>query len=82
MKINREKVRVLVYTNNALIRGNIYLPPGGRLTDYVNKVSGDFIPITDAEINVYGRETIKTSLMQLNKDYIEFIVPEESIEKI
>lgn len=81
MAFERERVNVFIKTANTIIKGEIHIPVGGRMTDFINIPSKDFIPVTNAEIDLQNGKIIHTSLMQLNKDYIVFIVPLDSIEE-
>lgn len=79
MAFEREKVKSIIFTLNSEVRGYVHIPPGGRLTDFLNNIAKPFIPVTDAEIRTTDGRVFKTELMQLNKDYIIIIVPEESM---
>lgn len=81
MAFEREKVSVYIKTVNTIIKGEVHIPMGGRITDFVNNASKDFIPVTDAEIDLQNGKVIKTSLMQLNKDYIVFILPIDAVQE-
>lgn len=81
MAFERERVKSLIFTTNCEIRGYVHIPPGGRLTDFLNNIAKRFIPVTDAEVRTVDGKTYKTKLMQLNKDFITIIIPEESIDK-
>lgn len=81
MAFEREKVKSLIFTTNSEVKGFVHIPPGGRLTDFLNNIAKPFIPVTDAEVRTSDGRIFKTGLMQLNKDFIIIIIPEESMEK-
>ena len=52
-KTKKDNINVLVYVSGYKIFGTVYLPMGGRLTDFLNTkglgAEGEvFIPVTDA----------------------------------
>jgi hypothetical protein len=79
MAFEREKVKSMIITTELELVGMIHIPPGGRLTDFLNNLAKPFIPVTDADIKTKDGRTFHTDLMQLNKDYIIVIIPEDSI---
>ena len=81
MAFEREKVPVVISTSVATIKGIVHLPQGGRLTDFINNVTRGFIPITDVRIEHNNGKLIKTSLLQVNKNYIIYILPEHAVEE-
>ncbi|MDD3802982.1 MAG: hypothetical protein PHW02_01175 [bacterium] len=80
MAFEREKVKSIIFTTELEVTGMVHIPPGGRLTDFLNNLAKPFIPITDADIKTKDGRTYHTDLMQLNKDYIIVIIPEDSIK--
>ncbi len=81
MAFEREKVPVVISTSVATIKGIVHLPQGGRLTDFINNATRGFVPLTDVRIEHNSGKLIKTSLLQVNKNYIIFILPEHAIEQ-
>ncbi len=81
MAFEREKVPVIISTQNTVITGVVYLPKGGRLTDFINNVSKGFVPLTDAVIERSDGKIVETELLQVNKDYIVYILPQETLKK-
>ena len=80
MAFKREKVAVYINTVHSEIKGNVYIPQNGRITDFVNNVSKGFIPVTEAVIEMENK-TIRTDLIQINKDYIVFIIPQDAMKE-
>uniref|UniRef100_A0A7C4Y4W4 Uncharacterized protein n=1 Tax=candidate division WOR-3 bacterium TaxID=2052148 RepID=A0A7C4Y4W4_UNCW3 len=52
LKVEKDKVRVLVYLKDFKVRGTLYILPNSRLSDNLSFTSKktDFLPLTDCEI--------------------------------
>ncbi len=73
------KQKVYIFTHQFEIIGDLNMFQGVRLTDYMNE-SNTFISVTSAEICRRGGEMImKAKFMNVRKDEIEIIVPEDMI---
>ena len=73
------KTRVLVLTANYRIVGKVDLLPGARVTDFLAE-SRAFIAITDAVVwDLNGRKLFASSFMNLNRERIELIMPEDTV---
>lgn len=81
MAFERDKVKSIIFTTNSVIKGYVHIPPGGRLTDFMNNVAKPFIPVTDAEIKFNDGTSISARLLQVSKDYIVALIPEEAISE-
>lgn len=81
VKIEKEKKAIIAYTSYYKIRGKIFMPPGGRLSDFIGGISQKrFIPVTDAVItDASGGEICRTRFLALNTDEIMFILPESEL---
>ena len=74
-----EKTRVMILTGHYRITGSIHLFPGARLTDYIVDAK-PFIALTDAEVTDRdGRRLLTTSFLNIQRDRIEVIIPEELV---
>lgn len=74
------KTKVIIYTNHFQIRGNIFLYEGSRLTDYMLEAKS-FIAVSNAEIMDHHNNVIfTTSFMNVNRDHMEIILPDESTD--
>jgi hypothetical protein len=74
-----EKTRVMILTGNYRITGAINLFPGARLTDYIVDAK-PFIALTDAEVTDRdGRRILTTSFLNVQRNRIELIIPEEFV---
>lgn len=85
--MKKANIRVIIYVSGFKIFGNIHLPIGGRLTDFLNTkglgAEGEvFIPVTDVSIHDIsdGRLLHYTSFLNVNKDKILFIFPFEDVK--
>lgn len=76
------KQKVLIFTHRFEIKGYMSIYQGVRLTDYMNE-SKTFISVTDAEVKPLssdGGAAIKTAFLNVRKDDIEIVVPEDAIK--
>jgi len=77
-KVAREPVEVIIYLEGCKIRGVVHLPPGGRLSDFINAPSRQFIPISDAKvesISSVAEWSYEVDFLNLNKNYIISMFP-------
>jgi len=73
------KTKIVVLMGNYRIIGSIDLLPGARVTDFLLECR-EFMAITDAEVwDLNGRKLFASSFMNVNRDRIEFIMPEDSM---
>lgn len=71
------KARVIIFTKNFQIKGDIFLYEGARLTDYMLEANS-FIAVSNAEIMDHqNNEIFTTSFLNVNRDHIEIIWPDE-----
>jgi predicted YcjX-like family ATPase len=77
-KPDRDEISVIIYLGNCKIRGRVFVPPGGRVSDFVNAPVRQFIPVTDAEIeSISGPKwSYRVRFLNLNKNEIVTIFPE------
>lgn len=79
----REPVKVIIYLSNCRIRGTIYLDLEARISDFINN-DLQFIPLRDAHVESIesGKKWSYTvNFMNLNKDYVISVFPEEDAPK-
>ncbi len=75
------KLKVIIFTRQFEIRGNLHIYEGVRLTDYINE-SKSFIAVTDVEVKRHNEEVIiNSSFLNVRIDDIEVILPENLITK-
>lgn len=75
-----DKSEVLILTNHYRVRGKIALIPGARLTDYITSANS-FVAVTDAEVKTRdGNLLFTTPFLDVNRDYIEMIMPSELVK--
>ena len=73
------KQKVIIFTRQFEIKGNLNIYQGVRLTDYMNE-SKLFISVTDVEVKRQsGQIMMKAGFLNVRKDEIEMIVPEDSV---
>ena len=79
-KPDRDEIGVIIYLSNCKIKGKMFLPPGGRVSDFVNSPVRQFIPVTDAEIDSIGGEkwSYRVKFLNLNKNEIVTLFPKEA----
>ncbi|MCX7831421.1 MAG: hypothetical protein N2440_00735 [Actinobacteria bacterium] len=77
--IKKEKLRVVVYTEQYRIVGNIYFVPGTRLTDTLNVKVKDFIPLTEVVVmdNKENAVLVEVPYLAVYRDSILFVHPLE-----
>ena len=76
-KPQRDEIDVIIYLRNCKIKGKMFLPPGGRVSDYINSPVRQFIPVTDAEIDSISGDkwSYRVKFLNLNKNTIVTIFP-------
>jgi hypothetical protein len=73
------KTKVVVLTANYRVTGTIDLLPGARMTDFLMECR-EFVAITDAEVwDLNGRKLFASSFMNINRDRIDLIMPEDTM---
>lgn len=82
VKIEKEEKAIVAYTSDYKIRGTVFMPPGGRLSDFIAGVGQKkFIPVADAVVtDISGNQICRTKFLELNKDKIIFLLPESELE--
>lgn len=71
----KDRMKVIIFTKNLRIRGDIAKYEGVRLTDYLVE-SKIFIAVTDAKVSDKNdRQIAETSFLNVHRDHIEAILP-------
>ena len=71
----KDKMEVIIFTKNFMIRGNIAIYEGVRLTDYLVD-SKIFIAVTDAKVSDRNDHRLAvTPFLNVHRDNIEAILP-------
>lgn len=85
LKAKRDRVEVMIYTQNHRVEGEVHTQPGGRLTDFVNS-RGDqsFIPVTNAKVyDMSGEKQLFTAdFLAVNKNGISMIFPTTGLKSV
>jgi hypothetical protein len=76
-----EKMRIRICTDRFDIVGDLHMPVGARLSDYVNRSDKAFLVLTDAEITPIGEQGTVTrdSVAIVNKSHIITAWPVDGI---
>lgn len=82
LHVDKETLRVIIFTHHFKIIGEIFIPRSGRLTDYLNRTLGGsdtdiFVPVTNAECFSMADGQLKyiSDFVSLNKNQIHLIFP-------
>ena len=85
LHIDKDKLRVIIFTHHFKIIGDIFIPKSGRLTDYLNRTLGgsdsdSFIPVINAECFAMSDSQLKyiSDFVNINKNQIHVIIPYKS----
>ena len=80
MQVPKDKVKVRIKTESAIINGTVYTMVNGRLSDYITSHVGKFIPVTDAEVMYLEKPRkdieksgVKREVVFVNVEKIEMI---------
>jgi hypothetical protein len=80
MQVPKDKVKVRIKTESAIINGTVYTMVNGRLSDYITSHVGKFIPVTDAEVlyleklrKDIEKNGVKREVVFINVEKIEMI---------
>jgi len=80
MQVQKDKVKVRIKTESAIISGVVYTMVNGRLSDYITSHVGKFIPVTDAEVKYLEKPCkdlekngVKREVVFVNVEKIEMI---------
>lgn len=73
------KTRVIILTGHYRIIGQISVQPEVRVTDYICE-SKEFIAVTEAEVWDHDQRKVSvTHFLNINREHIEIIMPEDSV---
>jgi len=85
LHIDKETLRVIIFTHHFKIIGEVFIPRKGRLTDFLNRTLGgsdtdSFVPVTNAECFSMSDGQLKyiADFVSLNKNQIHLIFPYKS----
>jgi len=75
MKVDQTIVEVVIFMQNSRVEGQLHLPSGGRLTDYLALAERKFLPVTDARIFGLPDNELRYNVpfLSINKDFILYI---------
>jgi len=73
------KQKVIIFTRQFEIKGDLNIYQGVRLADYMNE-SKSFISVTDAEVRRQNGEVkMNAGFLNVRKEDIEMIVPADAV---
>lgn len=75
--ISKDVIRSEIQMLTHLIRGNVHVRKGDRLSDEIN-LPNLFLPVTGAEIySLQGEKITSCSFMVINREHIVWLMPVE-----
>lgn len=83
MKARKEQLKVVIFTSQHKIQGQLHLVENSRLSDILNteSISRDFLPITDALVtDLSDGKTFKAGFLSVNKKKISMVMEEHEIK--
>jgi len=78
LRVGKDRVGVVIYTQHHRVEGYLHLRPGSRLTDFLNSAAvGNFMAVTDARVYSLAEETpLHTAdVMDMNRNFIVMVIP-------
>lgn len=78
LRIEKDELSVVIYTEHHRIEGKIHPLRGSRLTDFLNSERlGTFIPVTEATVYVWSEETplYTTDVLDVHKGHVAMVIP-------
>lgn len=82
MEKQEDRTTVRIYTDQYFIIGNIAMFADSRLTDFMVSAH-DFIALTDATVsNLEGNPLFRTAFLNVQKDKIVIILPEDMVKPV
>ena len=85
LHVDKETLRVIIFTHHFKIIGEVFIPKSGMLTDFLNRTLGgsdtdSFVPVTNAECFSMSDGQLKyiADFVSLNKNQIHLIFPYKS----
>ena len=82
MRTQKERLKVIIYTHNHKVRGEVHLYENSRLTDILNAdtANKDFLPVTDAEItDMKSGKSQEVSFLSINRTHIEIVMEDDEV---
>jgi len=80
MKIPKQKVKVKIKTESAVIIGYVHIMVDGRMSDYLSSQKNKFIPLTDAVVYSPGDKVDDN--VDINKSSKVIFINLEKIETL
>jgi len=80
MKAHKEKLRVIIYTPQHRIKGEVHLYENSRLTDILNAdtATKDFLPLTNAHLTDLRDQSVsEVNFLSINRKFIELVLEDD-----
>jgi tetratricopeptide (TPR) repeat protein len=80
MKAHKEKLRVIIYTPQHRIKGEVHLYENSRLTDILNAdtATKDFLPLTNAHVtDLRDQSQSEVHFLSINRKFIELVLEDD-----
>ncbi len=80
MKAHKEKLRVIIYTPQHRIKGEVHLYENSRLTDILNAdtATKDFLPVTNVFLtDLRDQSTSEVGFLSINRKFIELVLEDD-----
>lgn len=82
LHVDKDKLRVIIFTHHFKIIGEVFITKGGRLTDFLNRKLGggdldSFIPVVNVECFALSDSQLLyiSDFVNVNKNQIHVITP-------
>ncbi|MFP4498210.1 MAG: hypothetical protein ACLFQV_08360 [Vulcanimicrobiota bacterium] len=84
LRVPKERKRVVVFTRNHKIEGEMHMLMDSRVSDELNAKGKDFIPITNAKVFTLTGDSLlhSTDFITINKNSIDVIVHQPAPNEI
>jgi hypothetical protein len=77
LTIQKDKRKATIFLNAYRVVGTVYLPVGGRVSDFANwnVNDGPFIPLTDVTVYTVdsGEQLFTTAFLAVHRNHINFL---------
>ena len=83
LKVKRDTIEVIIYTEHHRVEGEIHTPPAGRLSDFTNSRSDQsFIAVTNAKIYALSQEKPVhiVDFLIVNRNRVTMMFPKTSLK--
>lgn len=82
LKVRKDRMAVVIYTQHHKIEGDIHLHPDARMTDFLNLTAvGTFLAVTDAAVYAWPAETplYTANVVDVNRNHVTLVIPKPRV---